>query len=341
MPEYYEAGEIGEVIGFAIKKYITIYASLPLLIDKSIIKYSKTETFENPSEIEHPLFREALKIYWNNAKKIELASFADIRSGTGLGSSSIFTVGLIGLLKKLNNQSYTPYSLTKDGFNIERKILNEPVGLQDGAYGAYGGCSHFKFYEGDNIEHSSINLYEQDIKKIRESFFLVFTNQSRNAVTSLKNHTNSLKNDLNKRKYQKEIVGFVKEGKRYLQDGDYKSLGNLILESYKLKKNLNNDKYELDSDSQITKVENLLNNASIYGYKLLGAGGGGFFLVIGKIKECKEFAKEPPFPHKIAVPSFLIIYLRTSNNSFKLSLLVFNKDLFSFSIYSRNFITKK
>ena len=51
MPEYYEAGEIGEVIGFAIKKYITIYASLPLLIDKSIIKYSKTETFENPSEI--------------------------------------------------------------------------------------------------------------------------------------------------------------------------------------------------------------------------------------------------------------------------------------------------
>ena len=101
MPEYYESGATGEVIGFAIRKYITIYASLPLLIDKSIIKYSKTETFESPSEIEHPLFREALKIYWNSAKKIELASFADIRSGTGLGSSSIFTVGLIGLLKKL------------------------------------------------------------------------------------------------------------------------------------------------------------------------------------------------------------------------------------------------
>ena len=184
MPEYYESGEIGEVIGFAIKKYITIYASLPLLIDKSIIKYSKTETFEHPSEIEHPLFREALSIYWNNVKKIELASFADIRSGTGLGSSSIFTVGLIALLKKLNNQSFTPYSLTKDGFNIERRILNEPVGLQDGAYGAYGGCSHFKFYKGDNIEHSSINLYDQDIRKIRDSFFLVFTNQSRNTFKS-------------------------------------------------------------------------------------------------------------------------------------------------------------
>ena len=149
MPEYYESGQIGEVIGFAIKKYITIYANLPLLIDKSTIKYSKTETFDNPSEIEHPTFREALKIYWNNSKKIELASFADIRSGTGLGSSSIFTVALIGLLKKLNNQTFTPYSLTKDGFNIERGILKEPVGLQDGAYGAYGGCCHFRFYAGD------------------------------------------------------------------------------------------------------------------------------------------------------------------------------------------------
>ena len=58
MPEYYESGRTGEVIGFAIKKYITIYASLPLLIDKSIIKYSKTETFDNPSEIKHPIFRE-------------------------------------------------------------------------------------------------------------------------------------------------------------------------------------------------------------------------------------------------------------------------------------------
>ncbi len=289
MPEYYESGRTGEVIGFAIKKYITIYASLPLLIDKSIIKYSKTETFDNPSEIKHPIFREALKIYWSNAKKIELASFADIRSGTGLGSSSIFTVGLVGLLKKLNNQTFTPYSLTKDGFNIERKILNEPVGLQDGAYGSYGGCCHFKFYSGDKLEHSSINLYEQDIEKIRESFFLVFTNQSRNAFKSLKNLSSSLTNDSQKLNYQTQIVSFVKEGKKCLQNGDYKTLGKLILESYELKKDLNNDKYEIDAKSQINNIEPLLNNSSIYGYKLLGAGGGGFFLVIGQIKECKEY----------------------------------------------------
>ncbi len=289
MPEYYESGEIGEVIGFAIKKYITIYANLPLLIDKSTVKYSKTETFETPSDLEHPTFREALKIYWNNSKKIELASFADIRSGTGLGSSSIFTVALIGLLKKLNNQTFTPYSLTKDGFNIERKILKEPVGLQDGAYGAYGGCSHFKFYAGDKLEHSSINLYEQDIERIKESFFLVFTNQSRSASKCLQNLTSSLKYDNKKKAYQTQIVSFVNEGKKSLQSGDYKTLGNLMTESYKLKKDLNNDKYDMVGNSEINTIEDLLKDSSIYGYKLLGAGGGGFFLVIGKLKECKEY----------------------------------------------------
>ena len=289
LPEFYETGEIGEVIGFAIKKYITIYASLPFLIDKSIVKYSKTETFDHPSEIKHPLFREALKIYWNNAKKIELASFADIRSGTGLGSSSIFTVGLIGLLKKLNNQSFTPYSLTKDGFNIERKILKDPVGLQDGAYGAYGGCCHFRFLKGDKIEHASVNLYEQDIELIKNSFFLVFTNQSRNASKCLQNHTSSLKNDKKKKNYQSQIVSFVSEGKKSLQTGDYKTLGNLLTESYKLKKDLNNEKYELEENSNINNIEDLLKNNSIYGYKLLGAGGGGFFLVIGKFRECEEY----------------------------------------------------
>ena len=289
LPEFYENGNDGEVIGFAIKQYISIYASLPYLIDKSIIKYSRTETFINPSEIVHPIFREALKIYWNNNPKIELASFADIRSGTGLGSSSLFTVALIAVLKKLNKQSFTPYSLTKDGFNIERKILKEPVGLQDGAFGAYGGCSHFRFSSGDQIEHSSINLYEQDIKDIRNCFFLVFTDQSREASRCLTKHTTNLENKSKKRAFQEEIVSFVKDGKLALQQGDYETLGKLIYKSHILKKELNEDKY--DKLSKIYEVESLLKHRLIYGYKLLGAGGGGFFLIIGNGEKCKNYLK--------------------------------------------------
>lgn len=289
LPEYYENGNDGEVIGFSIKKYISIYGSLPYLIDKSLIKYSKTETFNNPKEIVHPIFREALKKYWNKSQKIELASFADIRSGTGLGSSSLFTVALIALLKKLSNQSFTPYSLTKDGFHIERTILKEAVGLQDGAYGAYGGCSHFRFSSGDQIEHSSINLYEHDIKNIKNCFFLVFTDQAREASKFLKKHSSNLIDKSKKREFQDEIVSYVKEGKLFLQNGDFEKLGKLILQSYKLKKQLNEDHFA--ESSIIRKVETLLENNLIYGYKLLGAGGGGFFLVIGDGVKCKNYLK--------------------------------------------------
>ena len=287
LPEFYENGNNGEVIGFCIKKYISIYANLPLLIENSLIKYSETETFNDPSTLTHPLFREALKKYWTKKQKIELASFSDIRSGTGLGSSSIFTVALVAILRKINNQTFTPYSLTKDGFNIERYDLQLPVGLQDGAYGAYGGCSHFRFFTGDELEHSSINLYSENVKRIKECFFLVFTDQSRNAKNILKKHTSNLRDVSKKRDTQLEIVSYVKEGKKALQSGNFEKLGSLLYKSYNLKKSLNED--EFDSSSIIYKVEKLLNHKSIFGFKLLGAGGGGFFLVIGDGKNCKNY----------------------------------------------------
>ena len=82
-------------------------------------------------------------------------------------------------------------------------------------------------------------------------------------------------------------MSFVTEGKIALQSGDYKKLGKLIYESHQLKKELNQDKFL--PNSPISDVEELLKNSSIYGYKLLGAGGGGFFLVIGKERDCKQY----------------------------------------------------
>ena len=289
LPEYYNSGEIGEVIGFTIKRYVRLLASLPIIIDENLVKYSKTEKFDHPSEINHPIFRTILNDYWNKNGKIELASFADIRSGTGLGSSSVFTVALLALVKSINNESFTPYSLSKDAFEIERYKLGEKVGLQDGAYGAYGGCCHFKFLKGDKIEHSTINLREKELTKINKCFFLVFTSISRNAQDFLKVHSSSLKNNKSKKDYQRQIVNLVNPSREALQNGDFEVLGEIIKESYKLKLKLNGDNYKKESALGI--VEKKLNHSSICGYKLLGAGGGGFFLVIGKSEECKLYLK--------------------------------------------------
>ena len=289
LPEYYEKDEIGEVIGFAINKYIYLTANLPQIINKSILKYSDTEEFTDPNTISHPIFRSVLEKHWETKRKIEIASFADIKSGTGLGSSSIFTVTLLALIKSLKKESYTPFSLTKEGFDIERYTLGELVGLQDGAYGAYGGCCHFKFSSDDNISHSSINLTNKNIQKIQNSFFLVFTTISRSSKECLSKHTQSIENDKSKLMNQKEIVKLVKPGKIALLSSNFRELGEIIKESYFLKKTLNGS--QNDKHAKIKEIEKQLNHQSIWGYKLLGAGGGGFFLVIGDGQECENYLK--------------------------------------------------
>ena len=291
LPEFFETGREGKVIGMSIKKYIYVYANIPHIIDKSIVKYSISETFDKISEIQHPLFRVALQKFWEDEKKIELASFADIRSGTGLGSSSTFAVALVSILKRLNGNIFTPHSLIKEAFNLERKILGEPVGLQDSAFAAYGGCSKFSFKKKEKIEHSTINLEEESISKISKSFFLIFTEKSRNALDSLSHHTKALK-DSEKIKNQEYIVSLVDEGKEALENYEFKKLGELILDSYIRKKLLINNG---QAQGKINDVEQLLNHQSIWGYKLLGAGGGGFFLVIGKEYDCYNYLKSQNF----------------------------------------------
>lgn len=287
LPEFYDRGNDGQVVGFAINRHICIYANRPLVIDKSLIKYSHTETFTDPDTINHPLYREIIKRYLTDKSNIELASFADIKSGTGLGSSSAFAVALIAVIKSLQGERFTPYSLTREGFDIERGVLGEPVGLQDGAFAAYGGCCHFVFSHGNKVLHSSINLDTEVLEKLESSVFLVFTEESRDASKSLGIHARSLNNDDRKYEMQMKIMGMVPEGIEALVGGDIRRLGEIVRETYELKKQLNGD-----VDIKIGKVfdfERVLQHDSVYGYKILGAGGGGFYAVIGDGKRCEQY----------------------------------------------------
>ena len=287
LPEFYNKGVNGEVLGLAINKHICIYANQPEIIDSNLIKYSITESFENPEQIKHPLFREILKEHWDFSSKIELASFADIRSGTGLGSSSAFAIALISLLLRLKNQTFTPYSLCKEGFKIEREILKDKVGLQDGAFAAYGGCCHFEFSKGNKIDHKTVNISEDILNTIKDSMFLIYTDESRQASKYLNTHTNNLASLEDKYSTQSKIMSFVKPGKKALEDGDLKTLASMIRESYELKKTLNGDNKYLPE--KVKSIEEIFDNPCVWGYKLLGAGGGGFFLIMGEPKFLKDY----------------------------------------------------
>ena len=267
LPEYYQKGDAGEVVGFALNYHICTYVNKPLLIDSSLVKYSVTEAFDNPNTIEHPLFREVLKKYWLPQEKLEIASFADIRSGTGLGSSSAFAVALISVLKYMSGIKFTPFSLTNAAFDIERNILGEPVGLQDAAFAAYGGCSHFRFKPGHRIEHTSINLENDALDFMTSCIYLVFTQQSRNASASLLKHTSNIVSSEDKYQLQKHITSLVPNAK-FIKSSNMKELGELVRDPTN-PRNSNGHSSNSPVHTGLEAISDLFTDSSIWGYKLL------------------------------------------------------------------------
>ena len=141
LPSFYE-NYGGCVLSTTIRKYM--YLTIHNYFDKEkiVLKYSKTEVVDNYEQIEHRIFKQCLKDF--DIKGVELSSMADIPAGTGLGSSSTFTVALLQLLNTYKGQYQSKYKLAKDACEVEIGKLGEPIGKQDQFAAAFGGL---KFYE--------------------------------------------------------------------------------------------------------------------------------------------------------------------------------------------------
>ena len=155
LPSYYKKRG-GYLIAASINKYIYISVGKNFN-NKFILKYSKPESVFDIKDIKHPLFRETLK-YFNVKTPINIASHADVPSGTGLGSSGSFTVCLINAILKLKKKSYPKKKISEIAFEIEHNILNEPVGKQDQYACAIGGINQFYFNKDNSVNIKKINL---------------------------------------------------------------------------------------------------------------------------------------------------------------------------------------
>ena len=142
LPSYYEKNE-GCVISTSINKYVYIASHPSFRKEKTILKYSKTEIVEKINDIEHPIFRECLR--QENINGVEITSMADIPKGTGLGSSSSFTVGLINNLKCYQKKFVSKRELAEMACNMEINVLNNPIGKQDQYAAAFGRLNFYKF----------------------------------------------------------------------------------------------------------------------------------------------------------------------------------------------------
>jgi D-glycero-alpha-D-manno-heptose-7-phosphate kinase len=265
----------GSLVTAAINKYIYITVS-PKLEKDIKLNYSQTEIVKNVDEIRHPLIREALK-HTGQTIGVEVHSTAEISSGSGLGSSSAFTVGLLNALYYYKGDIVSKYKLAEDTSHITMDILKEPCGKQDQYASAFGGLNHLKIATNGRVTVTPINITHEHLIQLEKNLMMFYTGFTRSANEILGDQkTKSEKQEEHDIfAYYHEIKKIGEESLKCLEKGDLRRFGEWMNIHWELKRKISNKM----SNDQIDKWYELsLANGAIGG-KIIGAGGGGFLLL--------------------------------------------------------------
>jgi D-glycero-alpha-D-manno-heptose-7-phosphate kinase len=271
LPAFYR-DEVGAVLSTSIDKFM--YICVNKKFDGRIrVSYTRTEDVERPQQIEHPLVREALDLVGIDGG-IEIASMADIPSkGSGLGSSSTYTVGLLNALYAYRNQFVSKEALARQACEIEIDRCGEPIGKQDQYAAAYGGLNLIRFHPDDSVSVEPIMCKPSMKKELEDSTLLFFTGRTRSASAILASQSEAMKSP-DRRLLMRRMVQLAFEMKAQLEANTLEYYGNLLDENWRLKAQLTKG----ITDPQIDAwYDNGIANGALGG-KLLGAGNGGFMM---------------------------------------------------------------
>jgi len=272
-PEYFKS-HTGAVLSFSIKQYI--YTSVHPLIEskKILLKYSKNELVNSFEEIQHPVFREILSNY--QVSGIDIAVSSDIAAGTGLGSSSAFTVSVIHLVREFLGLKYSKESLAQEACYTEINKLGEPIGMQDQYASAFGGLNLLEFNNSGKVDVTPIAVTAEVNSMLMRNFILIRVGGIRSAGKLL-GIQSSLIQLSSKEEVLASMVGQAREVFSRIEDGP-QYLGEMLHKAWTFKKSLS----PLISNKLVDDLYNYLLELGIYGGKLLGAGGSGYFLAVGE-----------------------------------------------------------
>jgi D-glycero-alpha-D-manno-heptose-7-phosphate kinase len=288
LPEFYEQ-QTGKVLSFAINKYIYI-ASHNEFDGKYRLSYSRSEEVQQLPEISHPIFRHTLiEMKINNG--IEIGSFADIPSkGSGLGSSSAFTVGLIANLLRVKGLEMNQEQIAAKAFHIERNLIGDTVGQQDHYGTAIGGVKKIVFSPSGKVEIERVQSSNKTIKDFQGLTRLVYTGIQRNASEILREQGFKTQNSNEIFATICDLRDLVDPGLSALEKEDFILVGKYLNLSWEIKKRVS----EKVTYEQIDLIHQNLIDSGIWGAKLLGAGGGGFFIGVGEEKAWERFQVKHP-----------------------------------------------
>ncbi|PCI00120.1 MAG: GHMP kinase, partial [Alphaproteobacteria bacterium] len=257
-------------------------------------KYSKVEDVNHVSEIEHPIIRTCLERF-NIKGGIEIASLADIPAGTGLGSSSTFTVGLLHALYAYEGRQVSHEQLAQEACEIEIDILKKPIGKQDQYAAAYGGVRTYTFNADESVSVQPVMLSQESRSLMEDNLALYYLDQTRNADTVLKDQ-NSDDNREKKADTLRKMVDQVGALKQELESGNVGALGRALDAGWQMKKTLSSKIGDKPMDDLYKKAM----NTGATGGKILGAGGGGFMLFYaGNQTELSKSLERKSVPFKV------------------------------------------
>jgi len=275
LPAYYKQYE-GFLITATINKYLFIAINEPAIFNKIKLNYSKTEivALEDIKAIKHEIVREALELL-KIKRPLEIHSMADLSAGTGMGSSSSYTVGLLRGLNSMLRRHITVHQLAEEACKIEIDMVGKPVGKQDQYAAAFGGILQLEIDKLGNTKVTQLILEQEIIYELENRLMMFYTNIERDANEILKEQSSKAKHDdkstLSSMHRIKKIGMEIRD---VLIKGDLDKMGLLMDEHWNVKKNISNNM----SNSQINYWYELgIKNGAIGG-KIMGAGGGGFLL---------------------------------------------------------------
>lgn len=263
--------EEGWVLSCAIDKYI--YVTIKERYDDRIrVGWTKTELVDDLDELEHELVRECLR-KTGITKRVEISTMADIPSeGSGLGSSSTVTVGLLNAMYTYLGTPKELETLAREACEIEIDILHKPIGIQDQYIAAYGGRRFFRFCRSGCVEVEQVRLEPDQIRRLNRNLMLFFTGVTRSASTVLNEQVQNISSRL---PILHEMKRLAQEARTRLEAGEFDALGCLLDEGWQLKRQMASKV----SNTSLDDLYNRARRAGALGGKITGAGGGGYLLL--------------------------------------------------------------
>jgi D-glycero-alpha-D-manno-heptose-7-phosphate kinase len=285
--------EEGCVLSSAIDK--GIFVIIKQRFDAKVrVGYTRTELVENIDDLQHELVREALRLT-GLCRQIEVGTMGDIPStGSGLGSSSTVTVGLLNAIHTYLGQPQNLEVLARQACHVEIDVLGKPIGKQDQYIAAYGGLRLIRFLPDEQVVVEKLDLTEEERIRFDQHLMLFYTNHSRLAETILVEQRANIGNRLD---VLREMRDQAYQGRDLLLSGDFEEFGHLMHRAWELKKQMASK----ITSVAINDIYAAAREAGALGGKITGAGGGGFLLLfcpVGRqqpVRTALRGLKELPF----------------------------------------------